>query len=84
MIYTVGVNKTLTQSPVWYCYGTAAVLFRYCCGIVLVLLRYCCGTATVLLRYHYGTVGVGFGSVRFSSRLPFITCIRSHARASCR
>ena len=39
-VHTVGVNKTLTQSPVWYCYGTVAVLLLYCFGTAVVLLRY--------------------------------------------
>ena len=57
---TVGVNKMLTQSPVWYC-----------CGTVAVLLRYCFGTATILLQHCYGTVMVrsGYGSVRFKTAI---------------
>ena len=39
-VHTVEVNKMLTQSPVWYCCGTAAVLFRYCYGTATVLIRY--------------------------------------------
>ena len=31
---TVGVNKMLTQSPVWYCCGTVSVLLRYGRGTV--------------------------------------------------
>ena len=60
-LYTVGVNKTLMQSPVQYCCGTAAILFRYCYG-----------TVTVRLRYSL----VRFGSVRDCHSLRIYTHMR--------
>ena len=31
------------DTPLGYCWGTAAVLLRYCCGTAAVLLRAICG-----------------------------------------